>query len=177
MGLEAIFTLFGVILGFALTALWEAWTSARGAKQTRASVRSIVGAEIDHNIGVLTSIRDIYVVEKDKYQRTLEPDGAGGVHVEGNPIQVLKNSPFDSLSQDAWNSQLSQASSAFNAAEITAVFAFYGNLKWLLRAVDRFHASLVSGTVSRTYFVSSGFHADEVLTRLDIALSSRPKLE
>jgi len=88
----------------------------------------------------------------------------------------MKNSPFDSLSQEAWNSQLSQAPSAFTTAEITAIFAFYGNLNWLLEAVERLYSNMKSRTGSGLYLVIIGTDTDEIMNRIKISLESQPKI-
>ncbi len=174
--MELISTLAGVVVGFALAAIWEYWKDARKTKKEGQSVRAMLSQEIMYNVKFLTGVRDSVMAEQAKYEATFKRNSSGGWTSEGNPTQVLVAYHFSSLSRQVWETYMQLLPSALSAREIESAFSFYSNLNSVIEAHDNFDQFLHSGHNSPSVLIITKELLDKVIKQIEETLKNYPKL-
>jgi hypothetical protein len=149
--IEALFTLLGTILGFALSEFSTWRRESRNETRQAKATRTIVSLEIDLNLEFLKEF-----IEQ-----------ANQINLEKSDLQERKKSmarfftefPFPNWSKEAFTSQLPSLPLALSEQEVVKVFQFYDRLQRidiirndLLAALDIQKSELEAATISKGYF-------------------------
>jgi hypothetical protein len=143
-------------------------TASESEAAKRNSVRTLLAQEIAYNVKSLRGIYELVKAEQQKHEETFKNDGSGGWSSEGDPYKALRSFQPATLSRKAWESQIDQAPSVLSQQELESVFSFYGRLSGVANSQEQF--------LNNKDYLSAGTYMNEVLEKVEAALSDVPQL-